>query len=85
MDLSKLVVKAVKRDKESEFLALMRENHYLGASYKIGKSALYATVLQGLWVALSAIYAAALKSRARDEWLGWHRSPVSDHESVCGS
>ena len=36
MDLSELVIEAVKRDEESEFLVLMRDHHYLGVSYKIG-------------------------------------------------
>ena len=71
--MSELVIEAVKRDEEAEFLARMREHHYLGAPYKIGESAFYAAVLQGRWVALSSFYAAALKSRVRDEWLGWHR------------
>ncbi len=71
--MSELVIEAVKRDEEAEFLARMREHHYLGAPYKIGESAFYGAVLQGRWVALSSFYAAALKSRVRDEWLGWHR------------
>ena len=72
MDLADLVIVPVKRDEEANFLALMDRHHYLGAPYKIGKSAFYAAVLDGQWVALSSFYAAALKSRARDQWLGWH-------------
>ena len=72
MNLSELVIVPVRRDEEEKFLALMRQHHYLGAPHKIGESAFYAAVLQGRWVALSSFYAAALKSRARDEWLGWH-------------
>lgn len=47
MDLSKLAIKAVRRQEETELLALMRGHHYLGVPYKIGESALYAAVLQG--------------------------------------
>ena len=45
MDLSELVIEAGKRDEESEFLALMREHHYLGAPHKIGESAFYAAIM----------------------------------------
>ena len=43
--MSELVIEAVKRDEESEFLALMREHHYLGAPHKIGESAFYAAIM----------------------------------------
>ncbi len=72
MNLSELIIEPVKREDEAEFLALMHKHHYLGAPHKIGESAYYAAVLQGEWVALSSFYAAALKSAARDRWLGWH-------------
>ncbi len=74
MNLSELIIEPVKREDEAEFLALMHQHHYLGAPHKIGESAYYAAVLQGEceWVALSSFYAAALKSAARDRWLGWH-------------
>ena len=39
---------------------------------KIGESAFYAAVVDGQWVALSSFYACAMKSSARDRWLGWH-------------
>lgn len=72
MNLSELVIVPVARSEEAHFNALMNAHHYLGAPPKIGESAFYAAVLEGRWVALSSFYAAALKSRARDEWLGWH-------------
>ena len=73
MDLSELVIVPVTRDQEAHFNALMNAHHYLGAPPKIGESAFYAAVLDGRWVALSSFYASALKSRARDQWLGWHQ------------
>ena len=73
MDLSELVIVPVTRDQEAHFNALMNTHHYLGAPPKIGESAFYAAVLDGRWVALSSFYASALKSRARDQWLGWHQ------------
>ena len=73
MNLSELVIETVRRADEARFLALMREHHYLGAPHKIGESAFYAAVYQGEWVALSSFYATALKSTARDRWLGWHQ------------
>lgn len=72
MNLSELVIEPVRREEEARFLALMQQHHYLGAPHKIGESAFYAAVCQGEWVALSSFYAAALKSTARDRWLGWH-------------
>ena len=60
MDFSELVIEAVKRDEEAEFLVLMREHHYFGVPYKIGESAFYAADLQGRWVALSSFYSAVL-------------------------
>lgn len=72
MDLSELVIVPVAHGEEAHFNALMNAHHYLGAPPKIGESAFYAAALEGRWVALSSFYASALKSRARDEWLGWH-------------
>ncbi len=72
MDLSELVIVPVTRNEEAHFNALMNAHHYLGAPPKIGESAFYAAVLEDRWVALSSFYACALKSRARDQWLGWH-------------
>ena len=72
MNLSELEVEPVAREREGEFFEWMDRHHYLGAPCKIGESAFYAAVLQGRWVALSSFNGAALKSRARDEWLGWH-------------
>ena len=72
MNLSELEIEPVAREREGEFLELMDRHHYLGAPYKIGRSAFYAAVLQGRWVALSSFNASAFKSRLRDEWLGWH-------------
>ena len=72
MDLSELTIVPIRRVEQAQFLSLMREHHYLGAPHKIGESAFYAAVLQGRWVALSSFYACALKSRVRDQWLGWH-------------
>lgn len=71
MSLSELAIVPVKREQEAEFLELMRRHHYLGMPHKIGESGYYAGVLDGRWVVLSSFNASALKSRARDRWIGW--------------
>jgi len=44
MNLSELTIVPVERDREAEFLELMRRHHYLGAPYRIGASACHAGV-----------------------------------------
>ena len=56
----------------SLFKELMQRYHYLGALPKIGNTIWYITTTsQGEWIALLSFSAAALKYRARDQWIGW--------------
>lgn len=50
----------------------MQEHHYLGSLPKIGNTLWYVAITpQGEWLALLSFSAAALKYRARDQWIGW--------------
>ncbi len=52
----------------------MQQHHYLGALPKIGNTIRYIAVLDEEWLGLRSFSAAALKCRARDQWIGWgHR------------
>ena len=61
-------VRAVERD---QWDRLMREHHYLGFRSLIGESLRYVAVYEDRWLALLGWAAAALKCKARDEWIGW--------------
>ena len=73
MDLSELRVVSIQPHEEAHFQSLLDEHHYLGAAHKIGESAFYAVQWRDQWVALSVFSSCALKSRVRDEWIGWQR------------
>ena len=61
-------VRAVERE---QWDRLMREHHYLGFQSLIGESLRYVAVYEDHWLALLGWAAAALKCKARDEWIGW--------------
>lgn len=71
MDLSEIELAPVTPDGDARFRALMAAHHYLGAAPKIGETAWYVAHRRGEWLALASFSAAALKCRARDEWIGW--------------
>jgi len=50
---------------------LMAEHHYLGFQGMIGESLRYVAVHQDRWLALLGWSSAALKCKARDQWIGW--------------
>jgi len=62
------LVRAVERE---QWDRLMREHHYLGFQSLIGESLRYVAVYEDRWLALLGWAAAALKCKARDEWIGW--------------
>lgn len=66
-----LEVAPIKGESESSFQELMGAHHYLGALPKIGNTLWYVATINGEWVALLSVSAAALKCAARDEWIGW--------------
>ncbi|MBU4029009.1 MAG: DUF4338 domain-containing protein, partial [Proteobacteria bacterium] len=50
----------------------MQAHHYLGSLPKIGNTLWYVAITpQGEWFAVLSFSAAALKYRARDQWIGW--------------
>ena len=70
-DLSTLSVEAVPKAHEPRFRHLLEAHHYLGVAPTIGEPRWYVVRLEAAWVALVSFSAAALKCRARDQWLGW--------------
>jgi len=72
VNLSQVIVRPAQFQEESLFTELMQRHHYLGALPKIGNTIWYvAATEQDEWVALLSFSAAALKYRARDQWIGW--------------
>ena len=75
MNLSQIVLRPAQSSEEHLFTELMQQHHYLGALPKIGNTVWYiVTTQQGEWVALLSFSAAALKYKARDQWIGWNFS-----------
>lgn len=50
---------------------LMQQHHYLGFHGMIGESLRYVAVHRDRWLALLGWSSAALKCKARDQWIGW--------------
>jgi hypothetical protein len=50
---------------------LMKQHHYLGFQSLVGQSLRYVAVHEGQWLALLGWGSAALKCKARDQWIGW--------------
>ena len=72
LDPLKIQVRPLSSCEEPRFNALMREHHYLGYPKVIGERIHYVATAEGAdWLALLTWAAAALKIKARDEWLGW--------------
>ena len=71
LNLSKLLVQAVRSLEEQRFQQLMKEHHYLGALPKISETLWYVATFADQWVALLSFSAPALKCSARDRWIGW--------------
>ena len=64
-------VRLVTASERSQWNDLMKRHHYLGFHSLIGQSLAYVAVHEGRWLALLGWGAAALKCRARDQWIGW--------------
>lgn len=75
MNLSQIILRPAQSFEEHLFTELMQQHHYLGALPKIGNTVWYiVTTRQGEWLALLSFSAAALKYKARDQWIGWNFS-----------
>jgi hypothetical protein len=64
-------VRLVTASERSLWNSLMKRHHYLGFHSLIGQSLAYVAVHEGRWLALLGWGAAALKCKARDQWIGW--------------
>ena len=71
IDLGHVVVRPIVSDEKAAFTTLLDRHHYLGSAPLIGHSIQYLACVQDRWLALLVFAAAALKSRPRDQWIGW--------------
>lgn len=69
--LRQLQVRLVEPEEAERYRELIQAHHYLGALRKIGETLWYVATYLGEWVALLSFSAAALKTAARDQWIGW--------------
>ena len=78
--LNSIEVRPIFRQERSRWDEHMREHHYLEFTSMVGESIRYVAVLQQQWFALLGWSAAALKSRVREQWIGW--SPALKHQRL---
>lgn len=64
-------LRLIKPAENEKWNYLMKEYHYLGFERLSGEVLKYVAELKGEWVALLGWGSAALKCKARDEWIGW--------------
>ena len=64
-------IRPVEGSERARWDTLMAEHHYLGFRGMIGESLRYVAVYQDRWLALLGWSSAALKCKARDQWIGW--------------
>jgi hypothetical protein len=64
-------VRLVASAERSLWNRLMKQYHYLGFQSLVGQSLRYVAVHEGQWLALLGWGSAALKCKARDQWIGW--------------
>lgn len=69
--LQEISVRLVEHQEQQRYQELMQAHHYLGALRKIGETLWYVATHGEQWVALLSFSAAALKTAARDRWIGW--------------
>ena len=70
-DLQRIQVRPVLVEERERWNALMQAHHYRGFRTLAGRTLRYVATIDDHWVALLGWQAAALHSRARDEWIGW--------------
>lgn len=71
IDLKLIEVQPLQQNEQERFNALLSGHHYLGCPAFIGETIKYVALFQGQWVALLSFSSAALKTHARDRWIGW--------------
>jgi hypothetical protein len=67
----RVAVRLVTASERSLWNSLMKRHHYLGFQSLIGQSLRYVAAHEDRWLALVGWGAAALKCKARDQWIGW--------------
>lgn len=70
--LREVVVRPMLHAERKRWEETLERYHYLGANGSIGERIHYLAELRGEWLALLSWSAAALKSRPRDEYIGWN-------------
>ena len=70
-DLRRIQVRPILMEERKRWNALMQAHHYRGFRTLAGRTLRYVATIDDRWVALLGWQAAALHSRARDEWIGW--------------
>jgi hypothetical protein len=71
--LQRVCVRLIRPEERGQWDALVDRHHYLGFRSLFGKTLRYVAEADERWLALLGWQAAALKSAARDAWIGWPR------------
>jgi hypothetical protein len=71
MFIDSVIVRPVFKKEEGRYKDMMQRHHYLGFIPKIGETMWYVAMIGNEWVSLLGFSASALKSKARNEWIGW--------------
>lgn len=71
ISLSEIQVRPIISDEMSQFKKLLSRYHYLGSPAMIGSTICYVATYRERWVSLLSFSSAALKCKARDQWIGW--------------
>jgi len=73
-------VRPIFRFERDRWDTLIKRHHYLGLKSLVGKTLRYVAVFEDCWLALLGWQAAALKSKPRDQWIGW--PPVIQYQRL---
>ena len=68
----RVTVRPVRAEEAGRWQELVRKHHYLGLHRLVGETVLDLAEVDGRWVALLGWCSAALKVKARDQWIGWN-------------
>ncbi|MDE0308378.1 MAG: DUF4338 domain-containing protein [Acidiferrobacterales bacterium] len=73
-----LNLQLISRTEQAQFDDLMEKYHRRGALRRIGHELHYVVKHESKWIALISFSPAALKSNARDQWIGWPQQLRTD-------
>jgi hypothetical protein len=74
--LKRITLCLVDNDQCEVFDRTLAEEHYVANARLAGQALRYVAELDGQWVALLTLSAAALHLKGRGKWLGWIRASV---------